>query len=329
MKLLRFVSNLTAPPESDLPSLPYKGRGWSVEYGPELRLADGAIYYYTWHGEPTIPKHIVIKAKSEETARNTIELILAASCLINDSCKGLTELSNGRLARYDKKVDFEKFTDDPDNSPIINTFQFACLIAARASFRKSYQYALMKYRLSQQIFNTRTDYLDPANWMPIKFVYNSSSHHVRCAEAITLGYSIIEELGLEVRAHANKPSFIDGKWNPVVKTELEKRLVEAGVNLEEKAIWTLRDTSTKIERKRRISKAEKAPWAYSKVRDREVELVDAIANASWLRSKASAHRLSKLSSSLNYYDVSNLHYLSRRLLLESLRLWRCHASDIE
>ena len=204
---------------------------------------------------------------------------------------------------------------------MVSEYQFACLVATRASSRKSFQYALMKYKLSQQLFNTRIDILDPAKWNPKKFVFNSALHHVRCAQAIALGYSVIEEIGLEIRATQKNPSFINGTWNPSVKTDLEQRLINSGINLSEKASWTMRDTPTKIERNRKVLKVGKASWAYRKVRDSEIEVVDAIAHASWLRSKISAHRLHEISTSLNYYDVSNMHYLSRRLFLESLGLW--------
>lgn len=44
------------------------------------------------------------------------------------------------------------------------------------------------------------------------------------AQAIIIFYSVIEELGLEIRANRDNPSFINGRWNPVIKNELENRL---------------------------------------------------------------------------------------------------------
>lgn len=276
------------------------------------------------NGRIRVPKQIVIYAATEETAQNAADLISAASCLVNEDC-GKDPIYDQSRAYSATKIHSKRDGFD-DFIPPTKTgeYQFACMVAARASHRKACQYALYKYRLSQQCFYTYTHALEPSEWYPRKFVFSSAEHHVRCAQAIVLGCSILEELGLEIRAHRQNPSFINGLWNPLVKAELEQRLVKAGVNLSERGLWTMRDTPTRIERERPVPATNKASWAFSKVRDSEVELVDTIARASWLRSKVSAHRLHEISASLNYYDVSNIHYLSRRLLLETLGLWRYH-----
>ena len=86
--------------------------------------------------------------------------------------------------------------------------------------------------------------------------------------------------------------------------------------------WHLRDTPTIIERTRRPSIIRKTEWSGFKVRDSYIEIIDAIAYASWLRSRISSHRLSNLAKSLTIYDVANVQHLSRRLLLERLGFWR-------
>jgi hypothetical protein len=320
----KYFTNLASPIDSRYPDLPYKGRGWYVSFDSNLVLQDGFIYYYTNKGKPTPPKYIIIHATNEEVAQNAVDLIFAASCLVNEDCSHALMLNAKNVFLLNKNHAKPKDIFNIDTQPIVNEYQFPCLIAARASYRKSLQYALMKYQLSQQSFSTYVDELDPSHWSPQKFVYNSVLHHARCAQAIMLGYSVIEELGLEIRADQKRPSFINNEWNPLIKEELEQRLVKSGIDLSERAHWVMRDTPTKIERKKAIRAVTKAPWAYAKVRDSEVEVIDAIALASWMRSKASAHRLNKISSSLSYYDVSNLHYLSRRLLLERLGLWHYH-----
>jgi hypothetical protein len=60
-----------------------------------------------------------------------------------------------------------------------------------------------------------------------------------------------------------------------------------------------------------------------------VSIVDAIAHASWLRSRVSAHKLKyEFARVLSVYDVSNAQFFARRLLLESLRLWRTSCSKV-
>ena len=137
--------------------------------------------------------------------------------------------------------------------------------------------------------------------------------HVFNASAITLGYSVLEELSLDIRASTKVPSRINGRWNPQVKKDLQERLAKAGINLSEPILWHLRDTPTRIERTRKPPVLQKTEWAGFKVRDVYLDIVEAIAYASWLRSKISAHRLSALAKSLTVCDVANVQHLARRV----------------
>ena len=64
------------------------------------------------------------------------------------------------------------------------------------------------------------------------------------------------------------------------------------------------------------------PWGNMHIRDGEVEIIDAIAYASWLRSKISAHGVNELTPKLSPYDVINVQNIVRRLLLERLGFLR-------
>lgn len=325
MKLQRFNTNLAVIPNSYYPKPPYQGRGWYIDLGRYFRPENSAVYNI--NRRVKIPKRIVIYAATEESAQNAVDLISAASCLINQDCGDDPELDGVRAYQRKKKINHLVFSGNFIPPTRVGDYQFACVVAARVSKKKSFQHALYKHKFSQQIFYVSIDALDPSRWESERFVFNSPEHHVRCAQAITLGYSVLEELGLEIRASQANPSFINGRWNPEVKNDLEQRLKKAGVDLSENALWMIRDTPTKIERKRPVPIINKAGWSYSKVRDSYIEVVDAIAHASWLRSKVSAHRLQEISKSLNYYDVANIQYLSRRLLLEVLGLWRHHGFE--
>jgi hypothetical protein len=161
--------------------------------------------------------------------------------------------------------------------------------------------------------------------------YKSSSFvddKIRMGQAIILFYSVIEELELEVRASYEKPSFINKKWNPEVKKELEMRLKKSGINMDDKNYWNLRSTPTKIERnlkkQKKFSLLEKAQWAYGYARDSKIKVIDAILLSSWMRSCVASHKLSKshdLINSISIYDVANANHLARRLLLERLGYW--------
>ena len=59
------------------------------------------------------------------------------------------------------------------------------------------------------------------------------------------------------------------------------------------------------------------------MRDVFVEVVDAIAHVSWLRSRVAAHRMDEsLVKVLSQYEVANAQFLARRLLLEKMGFWR-------
>ena len=80
---------------------------------------------------------------------------------------------------------------------------------------------------------------------------NDVIYRVYLANAITLAYSAIEELGLEIRASEKKPSKMpDGTWNAPVQADIEARLRKSGIDHSRAAIWLLRGPKTHIEKLR-------------------------------------------------------------------------------
>jgi hypothetical protein len=147
--------------------------------------------------------------------------------------------------------------------------------------------------------------------------------HVRLAFAIAAAYACIEELGLAVNASNKKPSILpNGSWNPIVKSDLEGRLVRSHINLTEHFLWNLRGGRTRIERKRTPNVIRAAKWATRHVRDGEMAVIDAINYTSFLRSTVAAHANKHMVRVLSAYDVANAQSLARRLLLEKLSSWR-------
>lgn len=185
-------------------------------------------------------------------------------------------------------------------------------------------YALHKFLLSCQIYSPDVRSLDPAEGVHFA-ISRFFEDHVTFAYAIISAYSVVEELGLEVRASKEQPSHgSDGRWNSAVLSELQGRLRDSNVNFSEPIPWHLRGTPTRLERAKRPELKGKLSWTRGPIRDREMEIVDAINHASWLRSKISSHRLTKAKlspSSLSPYDVANVQHLARRLLLERLGFW--------
>ena len=203
-------------------------------------------------------------------------------------------------------------------------FPLACMIAAKASHRRYRKYALMSLLFSYERCSVDLVDLDPRfatehlGVSVSRFIYNQ----IHLAHAIVAAYSTIEELGLEIRATRQKPSTLNGAWNPQVRQDLEERLTSAGIDLAEPARWTIRGTPTRIERKRRKASRQRMSYARGPyVRDREIDVADAILHSSFLRSKIASHKKGTLLKSLTPYDVISVQELARRLLLESIGFW--------
>lgn len=284
------------------PKGPYKGRRWRISFRRDKR--DTLAVRNS--------REVMIHTSSWKTAQQAVNLIHGALALVNADAS-YSQLSGRRSFAYPESTD--KLSDFPKDllgfvkSDILWTpdIPLACKIAAKVSFSRRHSYALTKYSVSCSVFSTPIVDLDPSH-SPNLRVSGFFEDHVRLATSIFLAYSAIEELDLHIKASEKNPSRNEkGEWNPVVRADLEQRLLEAGVDLDEP------------------SKALSKPsWASGSVKDVEVSLVDALADANWLRSKVSAHGFSKLASSLSPYDVANVQHLARRLILETLGFWRYH-----
>jgi hypothetical protein len=194
-------------------------------------------------------------------------------------------------------------------------------IAAKASHSIDAQYALLKYRMGCSTYSLPTVETDPHYATEHLGILPFRESHVVLASAIITYYSVIEQLGLEVRATGKRPSRLpNGEWNPPVLEDLTKRLTAAGVLLKSPSVWIQRGTPTKVGAKALgTASSTKTPWTRGPyVRDKFVDVRDAILAASNLRSKVSSHRLDKKAASLTPYDVENVRELARRLLLTRL-----------
>lgn len=196
-----------------------------------------------------------------------------------------------------------------------------CILVSKASCSSELQYAIHRLALSYRSISPHWIDLDPSH-SPQKFgVHGDPMVHVYIANAITLAYSAIEQLGLEIRSHGQPSKMSDGSWNTSVREDLERRLKESRINLAEREIWTMRGPELAIERRKKPAAVRKARWARGTVRDVEIELIEAIALASFLRDKLGAHGLPSDAASLTVYDAHNVQSVARRLLMESVGLW--------
>jgi hypothetical protein len=259
---------------------------------------------------------IVIEASSIYRAQYACDLIICSLCLLN---------ANPSISLRDMAVYPINTKCDPLFESSITKFQtgnilLCCKLAAKVSFHVRYVNAVNKYFLSCQFHSNDWVDLDPYSTnIPLSaFPFD----HLRYGYAIIIAYSIIEELNIDIQASSLKPSMINGKWNPIVKENLEKRLAALKVDLDEPLLWLRRGAKNSLEQRKSVFPLKRAQWSTLNVRDCEVRLIDAINYISWLRSKIAAHKVDKDIRLLSVYDVSNAQHLARRLLLESLGFWR-------
>jgi len=293
------------------PSPPFKGAGWNAMLAPPRKsspsLQDG--------------KEVVLHASSWACAQRALDLIRGCHQLLlgdPDVFKISLIANNDEQPDWMRKEEREALLKEAYNT---SGFALACAVAAKASRRRRWVYAVAKYKFSLSLYSVHHVDLEP--WRSRHLAVSSfPCDHVMFAHAIILAYSVVEDLGLTVRSSPQNPSKIKGKWNPVVKQNLEERLTKAGVDLGETVLWTVRGPKRRIEYRKPLPSGIKAPWSAWIVRDTEIPMVDAIAYAEWLRSCVASHGMKDLTQVLSPYDVINVQHVARRLLLEALGFWR-------
>ena len=271
------------------------------------------VVAYNREGEIWFDGEIIIRATSQVAAKRAFNLFVASISVCEGDINWLPNpLAIERVA--------EKLSDSEFKTSQTGLTK-ACALAAQASRHHSSAYAIHKLHLSYRSCCVSVMDLQPSPYKLYR-VEKDPVTHVYIANAVTLAYSAIEELRLDVVVPQGKQSRMpDGSWNPEIKEDLERRLRGAHVDLCDSHIWTLRGPPTRIERRRRPPKGLGKPkWARGSVRDIELPIIDAIAMASWLRSKISTHRFSSGAKSLTPYDAHNVQSLARRLILDRFRL---------
>jgi hypothetical protein len=312
-----FTGLLTTSRETGQPSPPFNGAGWSVTY---VKSSSKAAAMHNG-------REIVIRARTWSTAQRALSLILSSLVAYRGNP---SPLEDDLVAHNEEEPPF--FDPDIRRSVIsasfyTNSIPIACEIAGKASRKRKWVYALAKYKFSIQLYGVFGVDLEPFS-APHLSVSVFPDEHVMFSHAIVSAYSVVEDLGLEIRASQKRPSRIGGKWNQSVKQDLEKRLMKAGIDLSEPILWTLRGPRRKTERKREIPVLSKTGWASGPVRDSEVEVVDAIAYSDWLRDCVASHAVKDFTKVLSPYDVVNVQHLARRLLLEVLGYWRYYEKPL-
>lgn len=321
---MQFHTGLIALDYFRFPKFPYRGNGWSIQLAPAHDKMNFGVWSEIlagkWSRKKYLGREVVITAASEERAQRAADLIHSAMLALELERRDLpTTVRPGEHP----PLYFPNQDRDAYRRRSTNGIPLACLLAARASKKLRLVYALSKLRISLDTSSVPNDYLDPERHSDNLPKSPFPEDHVRYAFAIVAAWSCIEELGFDIRASSTNPSKINGAWNPRVKADLEARLRSGHINLRERCLWNLRGPRTRIEMKRPPEIVSEAEWVRHLVRDGEIEVIDAIGYVSFLRSTLAAHRLNHATVKLlSVYDVANAQFVARRLLLETMGLWR-------
>ena len=275
------------------------------------------------NGETRIAPQLFVEATSRIVAQQVCDLVVAAFCVID----GCATFDPGNLLALPHDLsDLEDLDEDDPRGSHDTIGRYGVLLASRlaakCSRRKPLSYALFKLGLSFQTASAHWIDLDPGHG-PKRFgVVKDPKIHVALANATTLAYSAIEELQLEPRPMGNRGiKNADGTWDRDALANLNDRLVRAQIDLLEHLVWTERGRPTRIHKAPRAPEGEKQPWSRGIVRDKSVSVQDALVIASWLRSKCTTHRFQKETESITMFDVHNVQWLARRLVMELVGLW--------
>lgn len=262
---------------------------------------------------------IVIDANSKEAAQIAANLIAASKCLLDGDFSAGEFLE---VARDINDAEFDPITDGGITAILTHGYARAAAIAAKIATSSRLTYAVSKYWLSLKTHSVASIEHHPRYGSQFT-VERDPFYHASAAAAIIAAYSVLEEIGVAVKATQNQPSKnSDGTWNPLVLDILERSLAEWGINANDEFFWLIRTPETRIERRYPIPTGQKASWARSHVRDRKIAITDAIHYCGRLRSRVSAHATGTLTKSLNMYHVINSQHLARQLLLQALGEWR-------
>jgi hypothetical protein len=202
---------------------------------------------------------IMIDAPSQQAALRACRLLIASIVVVNGG--------DAFFLPQPFECEFLAEVGAPENrqfSTLREGLMQACVLAGRASRIRSLGYAVHKLRLSYELVAPALADLDPAYGGPKRFLVGSDPiEHVYSANAVTLAYSVIEELGFEVRVKPGEQSKMpDGTWNPRVRADLEARLIAVGIGINQTHIWSLRGPPTRIEKAKRPPTAVRKPvWS--------------------------------------------------------------------
>jgi len=262
---------------------------------------------------------LIIYGQNEDVARDVSNLV-----------------HGGRLLGYPSLYEHPspKYTIDLDNdyifyerykqNSICENMIFACIVAARTWKNQNLIYCIEKYRFSLGLDSFSPLSSSPSYGQVFSIEDRGYSYHVTAGYAFLSAYSIIEELGLDIRSSPKKPRFLDNnEWNPVVKNDLLQRLSKIGIFESDTVVWLIRGDLSELYKNIKPELGINSKWNDGEeIHDQEMYIYEAIHYCSYIRNFFVAHKFDEVICHINPYDIHNVQMLARRLILGKLGLWR-------
>jgi len=277
-------------------------------------------------GENEITQYeLIIESESKEHAEDLLSII-HGGMLIAYPEPSLT--TNFTFITEIDEVSKERYLESPFRNYFkrLENLGFGCQLANSIIEYKQEIYALEKYKISLELSSFTPHSAHPKYGQVFEHYDVQHQNHARSAFAIISAFSVIEELGLEIRSSSKKPRFTNankGIWNEKVLKDAQERLEKSGISNELTFDWIYRGSPTRIENEIKPFFGFDSQWVVygDKVRDKTLTFPEAIHNASYLRNFIAAHKFNDLTQFISPYDVFNVQGLARQLILRKLGLW--------
>lgn len=268
---------------------------------------------------------LIILSNSEEQAEDILSIIHGGVLLAYPE----PSLISGFVFLEEYNVDKNSLYEKPDFHIYykkIDNVAFGCEVASLSILEPSICYAIEKYKVSLELDSFTPRSADPQYGQVFEHYDIKHCTHTRSAFAIIAAFSVIEELGLEIRSSSKNKRFNNnetGEWNPTVLMDINDRLEKSGISSDMTFDWIYRGSPTEIEKEFKPYFGYDSEWIKygSAIRDKTLTFPEAIHNASLLRNFYAAHKFCDLTKYISPYDVFNVQCLARKLILHKLGLW--------
>lgn len=324
LKTARALEQLTYPAEWHL----------KVLQDPSLRhweYADGSGFFTSMgngndqSANGMVPaKEVLILAESQVIADNVFSLMHSSSLLAYPdkytikSTIGLMEVKDSQVVDFKESSFGTYFTRN-------EYLYIGVLILLKGWGNPSKLYSIEKYEVSIGLDSFTPHSANPIYGQVFDNFNPSYHYHVIASYAVICAFSIIEEIGLEIRSGAAKQRFIKegekSSWNPVIYNETDNRLKEIGLSASYNFHWVERGAETEVQRDVKPKFGLPVYPDHLEIRDVNVELIEAIHRCSYIRNFIAAHKFQALTQFISPYDVYNVQSVSRLLLIHKLGLW--------